>query len=124
MHGHQYGADTLAVMPTLRMTARAVVPALVIGLVLLASPALADVPDGWAEPEAVTLMRALLVYVFAPAGLVLLITLLSLAPSLAKGERPGVGPAEDQWFGGPRDGAHQLESRSSGSTTGGASGSW
>ena len=99
-------------------------------LVLAASPALADVPSGWPEPEPVPLLRALLVYLVAPLGLLLLIALLTVTPSLVRGERPGVGTPDDQWFGGPRSGTRELgpgteSGTESGTTkTGGASGGW
>ena len=116
-----------------RRAVRAVAIVVVATLVLAASPALADVPSGWPEPEPVPLLRALLVYLVAPLGLVLLIALLTVAPSLARGERPSVGTPDDQWFGGPRSGTRELgpgtesgtESTESGTTTtGGASGGW
>jgi len=100
-----------------------------VGLVLVATPALGDVPSGWEEPEPVPLLRVLLVYVFAPLGLFLLVALLTVTPSLVRGERPGVGTPEDQWFGGPRGGTRELESGAGGTSkvgtsTGGASGGW
>lgn len=94
-------------------------------LVLVASPALADVPTGWPEPEPVPLLDALLVYLFAPLGLLLLIALLTITPSLVRGERPGAGTPDDQWFGGPRSGTRELGSgEPDTSKTGGASGGW
>ena len=120
--------------PTLaRRAVRAAALVAVGTLVLVASPALADVPTGWPEPEPVPLLHALLVYLFAPLGLMVLIALLTITPSLVRGERPSVGTPDDQWFGGPRDGTRQLESGTStepGTTktgtskTGGASGGW
>jgi hypothetical protein len=92
--------------------------------VLTASPALADVPSGWPDPDEVSLLEGLLVYVFAPLALVLLITLAVITPSLVRGERASEGPAEDQWFGGRRGGPDELESGTSDRSTGGASGSW
>jgi uncharacterized membrane protein YgcG len=95
-----------------------------VGLVLLAPPALADVPSGWPDSEPVNLMHALLVYVFAPLGLFVLIAVAAIVPSLARGERGADGTGSDQWFGGPRTGPHELESGRSDTTAGGASGSW
>lgn len=139
------GADILTQVSTLRPTlARHAVRALAVvavgTLVLIASPALADVPSGWPDPEPVPLLRALLVYVGAPLGLMLIITLLVMAPSMARGERPGASATDDQWFGGPRGGTRELEAdgqgttpsatsgtgpgTTTGTTTGGASGGW
>jgi hypothetical protein len=47
-----------------------------------ASPALADVPEGWSDPGPVSGLRALLVYVIAPLTLVAVISLLTLLPTL------------------------------------------
>ena len=117
-----------------RRAVRAVAIVVVATLVLAASPALADVPSGWPEPEPVPLLRALLVYLVAPLGLLLLIALLTVTPSLARGERPSVGTPDDQWFGGPRSGTRELGSGTQSGTesgtesgitkTGGASGGW
>ena len=135
MHADQYEADTLGFVTTprtrpahsatrLRTTARAAALALVAGLVLVASPALADVPSGWPDPPSVPLLRGLLVYVFAPVALFVLIAVLTVAPSWVRGERSGPGTAEDQWFGGRRGGPDELEAGSPERTSGGASGSW
>ena len=53
-------------------------------------------------------------------------------PAMVRGERvaPGAAPVTDQWFGGPRGGARELESGSgraragAQSETGGAGGRW
>jgi hypothetical protein len=92
--------------------------------VLTASPALADVPSGWPDPDEVSLLEGLLVYVFAPLALILLITLAAITPSLVRGERAGEGPAGDQWHLRRRGGPDELESGTSDRSTGGASGTW
>lgn len=107
--------------------ARLVAAALTVttGLVLLAPPAFAEEPSGWPDPPEVDLLHALGIYVFAPIGLFLLIALLVLAPSLARGDRSVVsGQRDDEWFGGPVSGPDALESGSSDKSTGGASGNW
>jgi hypothetical protein len=117
--------------PALRTTARVAAAtlsaSLAVGLVLAAAPAMADVPDGWPEPPSIPLLDGLFVYLFAPLGLFVVVALLVLAPSLARGERPGVRadqPGDDQWFGGRRGGPDALESGTPAKESGGASGSW
>jgi hypothetical protein len=133
MHADQYEADTLTLVTTprarslrparLRTATRAAAVALVAGLVLMASPALADVPSGWPDPPDVPLMRALTIYLFLPVALFVLIALIVMVPSWARGERAG-GTPEDQWFGGRRGGPDELEAGSPERTSGGASGNW
>jgi len=92
--------------------------------VLAASPAGAEVPEGWSDPEEVGILSLLLVVGAIPVGLALLIALAVYLPALARGERVSPGAqAQDEWFGGPRRSAAELESRDSGAT-GGGSGSW
>jgi hypothetical protein len=100
---------------------------------LAASPAVADVPEGWnTQPENVDPLHALLVLGAIPLALFLLITLAVYLPAMIRGERVAPGhqhERESQWFGGPRQGTAELESGSSRSTStssdaGGGSGSW
>ncbi len=99
--------------------------------VLIAQPAVADVPEGWSEaPESVSALHALLLLGGVPLLLFVLISLAVYVPALARGERlaPGAAPIDDEWFGGPRTGTGELTSRATDSghekETGGASGSW
>lgn len=74
-------------------------------------PAVAsNVPEGWSDPEAVGPGAFLLVLLAVPVGLALLIALAVYLPALVRGERlsPGTATAEDQWFGGPRQGTREL----------------
>ncbi|MBA3781431.1 hypothetical protein [Nocardioides sp. InS609-2] len=99
-------------------------------VVLTARPALADVPEGWSDPEPVSVLHALLLLGGVPLLLFVLIALAVYVPALARGEKlaPGAAPIDDEWFGGPRAGTGELTSRSADSghekETGGASGSW
>jgi hypothetical protein len=99
--------------------------------VLVASPAGAEVPDGWSDPPPVDKLHALLVLVGIPLLLFVLIAVAVYIPALIRGERitPGAPAIENQWFGGPRGGTHELESSSAPASadaddTGGASGRW
>jgi len=92
--------------------------------VLVAGPAVAEVPEGWSDPDEVGILQLMLVIGALPIALAVVIGLAVYLPALARGEnvRPG-GEVADEWFGGPRSGPAELESREAG-TTGGASGSW
>ena len=94
---------------------------------LLATPAHADVPEGWSEPEAVDWLQALLFFVAGPILLFVLIALAVYLPAMIRGERllPDHSAGEAQWLGGPRSGTHELApSEHDESRKGGASGSW
>lgn len=99
--------------------------------VLVAAPAVADVPEGWSDPPEVGLLDLLLVVAGVPLLIGALIVLAVYAPALRRGERvaPGAGHS-DHWFGGPRQGTEAIEaaeqpaSRREPSVTGGASGTW
>jgi hypothetical protein len=76
--------------------------------VLLAPPALAATPETWGDPAPMSLLQALLIYGGIPLGLMAVITVLVMAPSLVRGDRQQRGVAswtEPQWFGGPGDAA-------------------
>ena len=92
---------------------------------LAAGPAVAEVPEGWSEPAEVGFLELLLVIGAIPVALAVLIALAVYLPAMARGEnvRPGGGDTADEWFGGPRSGPAELETRGVG-TTGGGSGSW
>jgi hypothetical protein len=115
----------------LRKTALVVGSATVL-LLTYASPASADIPDGWSDPKPVPVLHFLLLFV----GIPLLITIGILAaiylPGVVRGESvaPAGARTDDQWFGGRRDTA-QLEAASARTDetegdrdTGGAGGSW
>lgn len=94
--------------------------------VVLASPASANVPEDWSNPDPVDTVTALLVYVGAPLGLFLLIALLVMLPGLARGEKVGgSGGSDSEWFGGPRKTTDELAAPDTeASQAGGASGKW
>lgn len=88
----------------------ALVPAVLVGTA--AAPALASAPEQWGPQPSVDPLQALLVYLFIPAGLFLLITLLVYVPSMARGQKYQPGQAwrnEPEWFGGPRGGVDAAE---------------
>ena len=92
---------------------------------LAASPAVAEVPEGWSDPDDVGFLQLLLVIGGIPFLLAIAIGLAVYLPALARGEnvKPGGGVVADEWFGGPRSGAAELETRDAG-RTGGGSGNW
>ena len=97
---------------------------------LLAAPAHADVPEGWAgqtEHNSLDPLHALGVLVGAPFLLFVLIAVAVFLPAMVRGEKllPDHGPAEGQWIGGPRQGVAELPAADGDdSRAGGASGSW
>lgn len=92
------------------------------------SPAHADVPVGWSDPDKVNVLHAFLLLGGIPLVLGLLIIAAVYAPSLARGERIAPGPAPvpaDQWLGGPRRGTAELAGPDAEtSQAGGARGTW
>jgi len=129
------GAETLLSVtsrtPT-RVRVSAVLTAVAGLSLLVAGPAGAEVPEGWSEPPPVPVLEALLILGGIPLLLIVLITAAVYLPAMVRGERvsPNAPEIEDQWFGGPRGGARELESagdRGSGAApgeTGGAGGRW
>lgn len=93
--------------------------------VATAAPALAAAPEGWSDPEEVGLVEMLVVVAGLPILIGLAIVLAVYVPAMTRGERVAPGAeTPDQWFGGPRRDAGELEAAPESSTTGGASGSW
>ena len=93
---------------------------------VLATPASADVPEGWPTEEIDTL-NAILLLVGVPLLLAVVIGFLVYAPSIIRGERiaPGQPATENQWLGGPRKSAGELAAPDTqDSKAGGASGRW
>ena len=98
------------------------------------SPAFASRPASWPPADPVSPLSFLVVLVLIPAGLFLLIALLTAIPSMARGDstyQPGLAwRNEPEWFGGPRGGLDkadeqaELESGESSSDRGGASARW
>lgn len=79
--------------------------------------------DGEVPAEGISNFEALLIYVGAPALLFLVIALLVMAPSMARGPRyrPGLGWwAAPVWFNGPDD-ADAAVRRATPTTDGGGS---
>ncbi len=96
---------------------------------LSASPASAEIPEGWSDPDEVGFLHLMLYVAALPIGLALLIALAVYLPALARGEKVAPGAQQqDAWFGGPRTGPAELESGADASgrdtRTGGGSASW
>jgi len=84
--------------------------------------------DGVAPAPSLTFLESLLLYVVAPAAILLLIAAVVWLPGMVRSSRyrPGRGwTAAPLWFGGPPDPAAAVESAVVGDVVrGGASGDW
>jgi len=96
-----------------------------------AGPASADTPEprpgDWEPKPEVDVLEALLILGGIPLLVFVVITLLYVAPALARGEdlSPDAREPENQWLGGPRKSAGQLAAPDAeDSKAGGAGGNW
>ena len=84
--------------------------------------------DGVAPAPSLTFLESLLLYMVAPAAILLLIAAVVWLPGMVRSSRyrPGRGwAAPPLWFGGPPDPAAAVESAGVGDVVrGGASGDW
>ena len=113
--------------PRSRLPGRAAVLTSAPALALLAAPAQADVPEGWAEVQEVDPLHALMLLLGAPLLLFVLIALAVYLPAMVRGEKllPDHSGGDPQWIGGPRQGVAELPAADGDdSRAGGASGSW
>ncbi|GAA1476244.1 hypothetical protein GCM10009623_06900 [Nocardioides aestuarii] len=118
--GLRYAAPVTS--PLIRRTALLLVAATV--PVLVASPAGAEVPEGWSNPDDVSFLHLLLTVAGIPLVLAVLIALAVYLPALARGEKVAPGATtQDEWFGGPNRQPAEIEAGEA-RTTGGGSGSW
>lgn len=110
----------------LRSSLRLSVPLAVTSAVLMAAPAMADLPEAWETPETVGFLEVLVLILVIPVAAALVIALLSLLPALARGEKLSghSTPVTDDWFGGPRGGKAEVEAGGTAKDSGGASGTW
>ena len=95
-----------------RRIARVLAVAPVLGVTLLAAPALAAPPSTWQEAPPVSGFQMLLVLVIIPGAAFIAITLLVFVPSWARGQKYQPGQAwhgESTWFGGPQDGIEAAD---------------
>lgn len=118
---------TPAAARSLRLASRAFVASLFVGVLSVAGAAFADTPEGWADAPDHGGFDYLLLLVLLPLGIAAVVSLLVVLPSLIKGERYEPGDhwrADEEWFGGPRQGIEAGEKADIGSDRGGASGNW
>jgi hypothetical protein len=84
--------------------------------------------EGVAPVEGLSLGESLLLYLVAPAVILLVVAALAWLPGMVRGSRyrPGRGwSAPPLWFGGPPDPAAAVENAGTGDLVrGGASGDW
>ncbi len=117
-------SSSISVRRRSRRLTSAAAASVVVALTGLAAPASADVPEGWSNPDDVDMLYALLLLAGVPLLLFVIIAVLTYLPALIRGEKLAPGAADDQWFGGPRQGAKELESGVQAEETGGARGTW
>ena len=112
---------------TARFPGRAAVLVSATSLTLLATPAHADVPEGWAQVTDIDDLEALGLLVGAPLLLFVLIALAVYLPAMVRGEKllPDHSEGDSLWIGGPRQGVAELPAPDrDDSRAGGASGRW
>jgi hypothetical protein len=117
-------SSSISVRRRSRRLTSAAAASVVVAVTGLAAPASADVPEGWSNPDDVDMLYALLLLGGVPLLLFAGIAVLTYLPALIRGEKLAPGAADDQWFGGPRQGAKELESGVQAEETGGARGTW
>lgn len=97
-----------------------------VSVALIASPASADVTEGWADPAPVEAGHAWLIYAIIPLGIVLGLIVLGILPKKIKGQKildqPTPGAAT--WIGAPSTNAAALNTPEATQGTGGASGTF
>ncbi len=110
-----------------RIALRTGIATALVMLVGTAGTAYADTPASWADAPEHGAFDYLLLLLLIPAGLAVIITLLTVLPSLIHGESHEKGDAwrtEEEWFGGPRDGLQTSDREGTEAGKGGASGNW
>jgi hypothetical protein len=98
-------------------------------VLLAAAPVIADTPSTWEEPEPMSTLTALLIFVGIPLLACAVISLLVIAPSLVRGDRQQRGVTswtEPAWFGSEvqSSGPSRGELETGDTETGGASARW
>ncbi len=116
----------------LRRSVLALAAALV-AVVAVPAVALADTPESWATAPHVSGLQFLVVLVLIPTAVALVITVLTVLPSMIndRGYEPGQSwRSEAEWFGGPRKGVEAADDLSdkqveaAETDRGGTSGQW
>lgn len=119
--------NTRAVRRAARLATTTAILGIAFSGVVLASPAQANVPEGWSNPADVDPLHAIALLVGAPLGLIVLIGLFVFLPAMSRREKGSVhGSGRDaEWFGGPRKSTDELAAPDTEeSQAGGASGKW
>jgi len=92
--GGRYSApvNTVRTSRPLRVALRAAAATVAAAPLLTAAPALADVPVGWSDPDPVSILDFLWIFVGAPLVLFVIIGFVAYVPALIKGEKLSGGP--------------------------------
>lgn len=103
----------------LRTSLRLSVTSLVAGTALLASPAMADVPEPWEVPAETQFMDYFMLLVVWPVVIAAVLFVLVYVANLRKGGDTGIAQVEGEWLGGSRKAEGTPNENA-----GGASGTW
>lgn len=110
-----------------RIAVRTSIASAALGLVSLSGTAFADTPASWADAPKHGALAYLLVLLLIPGGIAIVVSVLTVLPSLIRGESLEKGDAwrtGEEWFGGPRQGLEAADHEESEAGKGGASGHW
>jgi hypothetical protein len=126
---HDRYPDPVTTTEALRRATRITAVVAPLTVLLTAAPVIADTPSTWEEPEPMSTLTALLIFVGVPLLAFAVISLLVLAPSLIRGDRQQRGVAswtEPAWFGSEVQGTgpSRGELEAGETETGGASARW
>lgn len=125
--GVMTSTETRAVRRASRFASAVTMLSIVAGGVILASPAHANVPEGWSNPADVDPLSALLLLGGIPLAMIVVIGLMVYLPGIVRGENLSGGSSspDPEWFGGPSKRNDELAAPDTDeSQAGGASGKW
>lgn len=124
--GADLGSLGLVTTKNLRRAARYGALSAAVSVLLIASPASADVTEGWSNPDPVDTGHAVMLYVVYPLAIVIGMIVLGLLPKLIK-RQPILDqpvPGNATWIGAPSTNAASLNNPEATEGTGGASGTF
>lgn len=111
---------------SLRVPLRAAAAGLAVALPLVAGAAFADDPATYPVAPPVSALDWFLVLLLIPGGIALLIALLTVLPSMIRGDSKtsAAWQGDHEWFGGPSQGVDAATPPTEGTSQGGAGGQY